>query len=84
MDPIAKVEAALDQTARSCLRLIVEGALTAPQYKRLSKWMFGCLNQRFTIRARVEQRGVGELEKVLQFISRACEDLIEIDNAGQD
>jgi hypothetical protein len=81
-DPIAAVEEALEETARRCLRLIVTRSLTPQQYKSLSKWMFGCLNQRYTIRGRVAKRGVDELRKVMEFAARACEVLLEIDASG--
>lgn len=82
-DPIGDIERALEERGRECLRLIVSGSLDAEQTKTLAKWMFGCMNQRFTIRSRVGKRGVGELAKVLRFIARACEALLEIDSSEQ-
>jgi hypothetical protein len=77
------VEQALDEAARRCLRLISSGSLTRKQMQQLSKWMYGCMNQRYTIRKRVQKRGPGELGKVLTFLARACEVLIEIDAGTQ-
>ena len=79
-DPIAAVEQALEETGRKCLRLIGTRSLKPEQYRVLSKWMFGCMNQRYTIRKRVEARGSGELRKVMTFIARACKVLLEIDS----
>jgi len=62
-----------DQTARSCLRLIMTRSLKASQYRALSKWMFGCQYQRNRIRVRVTKRGMSELNKALRFIERASE-----------
>ena len=78
-DPITAVEEALEQAGRSCLRLIGNRSLSVEQSRKLAKWMFGCMNQRYTIRRRVEDRGIGELAKVLKFVGRAWEDLRQID-----
>lgn len=83
-DPIAAVEEALEQAGRSCLRLIATRSLKPKQYRALAKWMFGCLTQRFTIRHRVEMRGAGELRKVMTFIARACEALLEIEQDDEE
>lgn len=83
-DHISDVEAALDEAGRSCLRLIVNRSLTPAQSKKLAKWMFGCMNQRYTIRDRVRSRGPGELKKVLKFVATAWEDLQVIDEATNE
>lgn len=83
MDHIDGIEKLLAETARRCLRLIGTRSLTSDPYRQLSRWMFGCLNQRFTIRERVAKRGVGELSKVLMFVARACEVLLTIDETSQ-
>jgi len=83
-DLIGAVEKALDETARSCLRLIGTRSLKREQHRALAKWMFGCLNQRYTIRGRIARRGVGELTKVMTFVARACEVLLEIDVETSD
>jgi hypothetical protein len=75
------VEKALDETARMCLRLINTASLTLKQCRALSKWMYGCQNQRFNLRRRVEKHGSDELRKVKLFIARACEALLEIDSS---
>jgi hypothetical protein len=82
-DPIGAVEEALEEAGRRCLRLIVTRSLTVEQARKLSKWMFGCLNQRFTIRKRVEEYGVGELAKVLKFVSKTWDDLRQIDDQSK-
>ncbi len=79
-DAITEIEHMLDETARKCLRLIVTGSLTDSQRIRLAKWMYGCGNQRFTIRERVRKRGIQELGKVLQFVGEALT-AIQEDNA---
>jgi hypothetical protein len=78
-DEIGKLEDLLDQTARSCLRFIRKGGLTQPQINSLAKWLYGCSNQRHTIRGRIAERGKGEVTKVLVFLGKACETLLEID-----
>lgn len=80
-DPIGKIEALLEETGRRCMRLALTRSLTKEQNDRLIKWMFGCMNQRLTIRNRVAQRGPGELDKVLKFVAKAAETLIEIDQS---
>ncbi len=80
MDPSIKaVQDQLDATARECLRYAVTHKLTAAQNQRLAKFIFGCMNQKHDLPSRVEQRGSGELTKVLRFIARAAELLLEID-----
>jgi hypothetical protein len=79
MDAIGQVEHLLEETARRCLRLSGTRSLTPDQHRQLTKWVFGCLNQRFTIRERVRKRGPGELSKVLTFVARACTVLLELD-----
>jgi hypothetical protein len=74
-----EIEAKLVETARRCLRLTQTRNLSTDHNRRLVKWMFGCMNQRFTIRERVKKRGIGELSKVLLFVAKACELLMEIE-----
>lgn len=40
------------------------------------------MNQRYTIRGRVEKHGPGELKKVLKFVAKAWEGLLAIDEAS--
>ncbi len=80
-DPIRHIEEMLDATARRCLRLIGTKSLTPAQYKSLSKWMYGCSNQRYTIRRRVDEHGSDELGKVLTFIAKACEVMVIIEES---
>lgn len=80
MDPSIKaVQEALERTARTALRCIVTNDLTQSENKKLAKFIFGCMNQKFTIGGRVERRGSQELNKVLEFIGRAAEVLQEIE-----
>lgn len=83
-DPIRAVEEALDRAGRACLRLIGTRELSAQQSRQLAKWLFGCMNQRYTIRRRVASRGVGELDKVLRFIGTAWAELQEIEASTSD
>lgn len=73
------VQKALEQTARAALRYIVTNDLTASENRKLAKFIFGCMNQKFTIADRVQRRGSQELNKVLEFIGKASEALQEID-----
>lgn len=76
---IEAVEEALDEAGRECLRIIVCRNLTLAEVRLLSKFMFGCMNQRHEIARRVDQRGVGELAKVLEFVARTYSAIHEID-----
>jgi hypothetical protein len=75
-DAVSRIELELDRTARLCLRLSSNRTLRPEEYYSLAKWIFGCMNQRFTIRERVATRGVSEFEKILQFIDRAYQTCI--------
>jgi hypothetical protein len=80
VDPsIEAVQKALEKTARSALRYIVTNDLTPSENRKLAKFIFGCMNQRFTIADRVQRRGSQELAKVLEFIGKASGALQEID-----
>jgi hypothetical protein len=80
VDPsIEAVQKALERTARAALRYIVTNDLTPAENKKLAKFIFGSMNQKFTIADRVRRRGSQELSKVLEFIGRAAEALQEID-----
>ena len=80
MDPsIEAVQKALERTARAALRYIVTNDLTPSENRKLAKFIFGCMNQKFTIAERVQRRGRQELSKVLEFIGKASEALQEID-----
>jgi hypothetical protein len=41
--------------------------------------LFGCMNQRFTIRSRIQKLGTAEIDKVLEFIAQAAAAIDEID-----
>jgi hypothetical protein len=85
MDPAIKaVQDLLEQTARECLRYAVTHDLSPTQYRRLTKFIFGCMNQKHDLPARVRKRGSAELTKVLRFIARAAELLLEIDRGHRE
>ena len=77
-DRLAVIEAALEKTARQCLRLTADPRLSPKQHWAMAKWIFGCLNQRFTLRSRVAKRGMGEVTKVMKFIDRAFNAVLKI------
>ena len=80
MDPSIKVvQDLLDETARECLRYVSTHELSATHNQRLAKFIFECMNQKYELPSRVENRGSGELTKVLRFIAKAAEVLLEID-----
>lgn len=84
MDPLLNVriqqmQDALDAVARACLRVISSRDITIAELRKLSKFMFGCMNQKYELQRRVETRGPGELDKVLEFATRALELISEID-----
>lgn len=70
---IRAIQAALDRVARECLRTISSKDITVSEMRKLAKFLFGCMNQKFDIRRRVETRGPLELDKVVEFVSRAYE-----------
>jgi hypothetical protein len=83
-DPISAIEEALEEAGRKCLRLFGTRSLSPAQSRKLAKWMFGCMNQRYTIRKRVTDFGPDELTKVLSFVAMAWEDLRAIDESSKD
>ena len=85
MDPSIKaVQELLDETARECLRYVCTRELSASQTQRLTKFIFGCMNQKHELPQRIERRGSSELDKVLTFIAAAAEVLLEIDAEQED
>lgn len=83
MVSIEYIEDLLSETGRRCLRVIVTRKLTHEQTASLAKWLFGCMNQRYTIRGRVEKRGLAEISKVLEFIGQAAAAIEEVE-ANED
>lgn len=79
-EAIKLVQQQLDDTARECLRYVSTHELTASQYQRLTKFIFGCMNQKHELPSRIERYGSGEIQKVLKFIAAACEVLLEIEH----
>ncbi|MGH7134298.1 MAG: hypothetical protein ACREHD_01075 [Pirellulales bacterium] len=82
--PIEYIEDLLAETGRKCLRVIVTRRLTHEQSASLAKWLFGCMNQRFTIRSRVEKRGTAEIDKVLEFVAQAAAAIEEIEGVEDE
>jgi hypothetical protein len=78
-DPIAEVEAAFDAAGRACRNLLIREPLSHAQVKKLTQWLYGCMNQRYTIRRRVGERGAAELAKALKFVEGACRSVLEIE-----
>ena len=84
-DPsIHAVQELLDETARECLRCMSIHNLTSAQNQRLAKFIFGCMNQKHELPSRIEQRGAGELAKVLRFVAAAVDILIAIGAEHQE
>jgi hypothetical protein len=84
-DPISKIEATLDDAGRMCRNLLIgEPRLTHQQVKKLTQWLYGCMNQRYTIRRRIAERGVGEFGKVLKFMAGAHAAVLEIEEQLKD
>jgi len=78
MDPSVKaVQDLLDETARQCVRYACTHSLSAAQYRRCIKFVFGCMNQKHELPERVQKRGSKELRKVLRFVARAAESFLE-------
>ena len=80
MNPtVEDLEELLEDAARNCLRVIVNRKLNHGQYKLLAKFVFGLMNQRSRLRNRVKRRGKGQLDKVLKYIGRVVDALLEAD-----
>ena len=58
--------------------LIHEPRLTHQQVKKLAQWLYGCMNQRHTIRRRVAERGPGEIGKAMEFVAGAFNAVMKI------
>jgi hypothetical protein len=79
-DPILEIEAALDRAGRMCRNLLIsEPRLTHQHFKKLTQWLYGCMNQRYTIRRRITDRGIGEYDKALKFMAGALTAVSEIE-----
>ena len=83
MTPYLRSRTPWNRRGRSCLRLIGTRSLSLEQARKLAKWMYGCMNQRYTIRGRVAKHGPGELKMVLKFVAKTWEDLQAIDEASK-
>jgi hypothetical protein len=73
------VQKAFEKTARAALRYFVTNDLTPSENRKPAKFVFGCMNQKFTIADRVQRRGSQELGNVLEFIGKASEALQQLD-----
>ena len=79
-DLVSEIEVALDAAGRICRNLLIgEPRLTHQQVKKLTQWMYGCMNQRYTIRRRITERGIGEYGKALKFMAGARAAVSEIE-----
>ena len=65
----------LDEVARGILRLFVmnEARLSSGLKIRMVKFLYGLMNQRLTIRPRLQKYGDREIDKVMKFIGKALE-----------
>lgn len=78
-DAVSRIEVAFDHAGRLCRNLLIrEPRLTHQQVRKLTQWLYGCMNQRYTIRRRVADRGVAEIGKVLKFAAGALAAVREI------
>ena len=82
---IQRVQATLDAVARECLRTISSKDITLEEGRKLAKFLFGCMNQKFELRERIANRGVGEVDKIVEFMIRAHEtwQAVEMRLAGE-
>jgi hypothetical protein len=76
---IKAIQDSLEQTARALLRYGAANPLSHAEHRKLEQFIFGLMNQKLTIEARVRKRGSGELEKVLRYIGRASEAVLKMD-----
>ena len=75
---------ALDHVARSCMKTIGLPGLSDLTNAKLGKFLYGLMNQRFTIERRVRERGPDEFDKLLKFIGRALKALETADRELSD
>ncbi len=79
LDPsIEAVQALLDRTARALVKYGAANRLSDTQHRKLEKFIFGLMNQKMTIAARVEKRGSKELEKLLRYVGKASQAMIDV------
>ena len=79
MDPSIKaIQVLLDRTARALVKYGANNSLSDRQHRKLEKFIFGLMNQKMTIAARVEERGSEEFGKVLRYIAKASEAMIDV------
>jgi phage host-nuclease inhibitor protein Gam len=78
---VEEIQNRFESAGRAILRYLDanKNELTPKETAKLAKFMFGCMNQRFTIASRVQSRGSKELESALKFIGKATEELLRID-----
>lgn len=80
---LKRVQALLDATARECLRYLCSHDLKPEHARKLAQFMFGCMNQKFELPRRYARHGAGEFDKILRFIARAADVLVEIDSLSE-
>ena len=73
------VQQALDDAGRACMKLIGTPGISDDLNNRLARFLYGCMNQRLTIVERVRQRGPGEYDKVLKFVAKAAQLVVDIE-----
>jgi fructose-1,6-bisphosphatase len=79
LDPsIEAIQALLDKAARALVKYGAANNLSGREHRKLEKFIFGLMNQKMTIDARVQKWGSEELEKVLRYIGRASEAMIAV------
>lgn len=79
LDPsIEAIQALLDRTARALVKYGAANRLSDAQHRKLEKFIFGLMNQKMTIAARVEKRGSEELEKLLRYVAKASQAMIDV------
>jgi phage host-nuclease inhibitor protein Gam len=78
---VEEIQKKFDETGRAILRFLEanKNELTPTENVKLAKFMFGCMNQKFTIASRVQLRGSAELGKAMTFIGRAAETILKVD-----
>jgi hypothetical protein len=74
---VEETQALLDEVARKCLRALVTEELETEQIRRLAKFCFGCMNQKYELPGRVEQHGYRAITQVLRFVEAALSGLDE-------
>lgn len=83
-DPLSAIEAAFFDAGQACRDLLLDRPLSHAHVKTLVKWLYGCMNQRYTIRGRVERYGDDQIDKATIFVARAWAVVQEIADAENE